>query len=267
MQRYQKCHFHFVLLLLIDNTKVYHNLPGQVTVIGKFVVFSGSQAGHLLPEPGGCNPCLFPEDVREVGLFLKTELIADLSHRQVGGDQEVLGFRQLPGLDDLGNALLQDILAYEVEVPGRHKQLFRIKADAFGFFIMLFQEFEKVSKRAAVDLFYIFIILIQLSPLRLDHGEQGAQQLPCDGQVRRLLYKFVMDHTAELVEPEKAGGGLHGDIGILMKGGIQLKGRLGNKFGSEAKYPDIAFTILWQWPQPMDLALGYKTDERGVDDL
>ena len=215
------CLFHFVLLLLIDNTKVYHNLPGQVTVIGKFVVFSGSQAGHLLPEPGGCNPCLFPEDVREVGLFLKTELIADLNHRQVGGDQEVLGF----------------------------------------------QELEKITKRAAVDLFYIFIILIQLSPVRLDHGEQGAQQLPYDSQVRRLLYIFVMDHAAELVEPEKAGTGLHMNIGILMEGGIQLKGRLRNKFGSEANHPAFAFAILWQWPQPMDLALGDKTDERCVDDL
>ena len=75
----------------------------------------------------------------EVGLLIESELIADLGNRLAGSQKQVLRLGELARLDDLRNALMDNVLTDEIEVANGHKQLIGIEPDATGFVVVLLQ--------------------------------------------------------------------------------------------------------------------------------
>ena len=71
----------------------------------------------------------------------------ELQDSFIGGGEQVFGFDEFAGLDDLRHAFLQDLIADQIEVAGRHEQFFGVKFHAFRTAEILFEDGQKVFER------------------------------------------------------------------------------------------------------------------------
>src|SRR5690606_25066042 len=98
--------------------KIRRSGRGQVLKSGKWVVESGKEFFHLLPELGRGLSCAFFEYGGEVGFFVVPQTKANFRNILVGMDQLVFGFNQPAGFDQLTYSPVQDVFTDEIEISG-----------------------------------------------------------------------------------------------------------------------------------------------------
>lgn len=75
---------------------------------------------HFHPEFRRCLTRFFFKDAGKIGFFIVANFKADIGDRFFGVDQQVLRLDEFPEFYDFSNTSLQNIMADEVKIPGRH---------------------------------------------------------------------------------------------------------------------------------------------------
>lgn len=159
---------------------------------------SGEHSPHFLPEFGGCLPRFFLENRGEIRLFIVAQIEADFGNRLVGGGEQVFCFEEFAGLDKFGDAFLQDLIADQIEIAGRHEQFFGIKLHAFRAAEIFLQDGQKVFERGILAGEGRCLSRLDFPPFRFDHRKKGAQQVPDDREICRRLLHFIENHFTDL---------------------------------------------------------------------
>ena len=98
--------------------------PGKrqaVTLFGKWVVISGNNRSHLLPEFGRRLAGFPLKNSCKIGFLIVSQVITNFGNCFIRRKQEVLCLNEFPCFNDLGDTLLQDILTDQIEVAGGHE--------------------------------------------------------------------------------------------------------------------------------------------------
>lgn len=257
--------------VIIDSTKISLFAPGRVSEFGRIVVkfgkrgVSGGQASHFLPELSRRLPRFLLENGGEIRLIVVAQIEADLGDRLVGGGEQVLGFDEFAGLDDLRDTFLQDLIADQIEVAGRHEQFFGIKLYALRAAEVFFEDSQEVLEGGILGGKAARTVRFGFPPLRFDHGKKRAQQVPDDGEVWVGLLHFPGDDLADRDQSVEATARLQGYVGVVMVAGVELESGFGDEFAFESKHPHLAATVFGSGQHAVGLSPRDKTDEGRPD--
>ena len=210
-------------------------------------------------------PRFFLENGGKIRLFVVAQIETDFSDGLVGGGEQVLGFDEFTGLDDFGDAFLQNVIANQIEVSGRHEQFFGIKLHAFRSSEIGFEDSQKVFERGVLGGKPARFAQLGFPPLRFNHGKNCAQKVPDDRQVRGRLLHFPGKDFADRDQAVEATAWLQGDVGVVVVTGVKLKGGLGNELAFEAQHPHFAYAVFDAGQDPVDFSPRDETDEGCLD--